>query len=71
MVLSDGQQAGPFVNLAESVLLPNQDKAEFRNTLKQALAINPDIRPEWRLANVIMQRKARWLLQRTDKLFVE
>lgn len=71
VVLSYGQQAGPFVTLAESVLLPKQDKAEFKNTLQTALAINPDMRPEWRLANVVMQRKARWLLQRTDKLFVE
>jgi predicted anti-sigma-YlaC factor YlaD len=71
VVLSDGQQAGPFVTLAESVLLPKQDKAEFKNTLQMALAIDTDMRLEWRLANVVMQRKARWLLQRIDKLFVE
>jgi predicted anti-sigma-YlaC factor YlaD len=71
VVLSDGQQAGPYVALAESVALPKQDKDEFKRSLQQALAINPDMRPEWRLANMVMQRKARWLFQRTDKLFVE
>jgi predicted anti-sigma-YlaC factor YlaD len=69
--LSNHQQAGPYIALAESVALPKQDKEEFRLSLQQALAINCDAKPEWRLANVVMQRKARWLLQRTDKLFVD
>jgi predicted anti-sigma-YlaC factor YlaD len=69
--LSNRQQAGPYIALAESVALPKQDKDEFKRSLEQALTINADVKPEWRLANVVMQRKARWLLQRTDKLFVE
>jgi predicted anti-sigma-YlaC factor YlaD len=68
--LSDRKQAGPYVTLAESVSLPKQDKEEFKLLLERALAINTDSKPEWRLANVIMQRKARWLLQRIDRLFV-
>jgi len=68
--LSDRKQAGPYVTFAESVSLPKQDKEEFKLLLERALAINTDAKPEWRLANVIMQRKARWLLQRTDRLFV-
>ena len=28
-------------------------------------------RPEWRLENLLMQRRARWLLARVDELFVE
>ena len=69
--LSGGQLSGPFVTLAESVSLPNQDKEEFKRLLEQALKINPDERPEWRMANLTMQRRARWLLGRTDKLFVD
>jgi len=38
--------------------------------LQQALAINPDVKPEWRLANLVMQRRAKWLLSRTDQLFL-
>jgi predicted anti-sigma-YlaC factor YlaD len=39
--------------------------------LKQALAIDPDARPEWRLSNIVMQRRARWLLSREEELFVK
>ena len=46
---------GPLVTLAESVSAPKQDKAEFRRLLQQALEINPDTKPEWRLANIVMQ----------------
>jgi len=34
------------------------------------LAINVDEKPEWRLVNLIMQRRARWLLARSDELFL-
>jgi len=39
--------------------------------LKKALAVDADARPEWRLTNLIMQRRARWLLSREDELFVK
>jgi len=35
------------------------------------LGVNPDGRPEWRLSNLVMQRRARWLLFREDSLFLE
>jgi predicted anti-sigma-YlaC factor YlaD len=71
MELSGGHLSGPRVTLAESVSLPKQDRVEFQRLLQQALEINPDDRPEFRLANIMMQRRARWLLRRTDKLFVD
>ncbi len=70
MELTDGQQAAPLVALAEAVSVQNQDVAEFRALLKQALAIDPDARPEWRLANLVMQRRATWLLSQTEDLFL-
>ena len=33
--------------------------------------VNPDSRVEWRLNNVVMQRRARWLMSREDDLFLE
>ena len=69
--LSGGKLCGPFITLAESVSLPNQDKAEFQALLRQALEIKPDSRPEFNLANLVMQRKARRLLGRIEQLFVE
>jgi predicted anti-sigma-YlaC factor YlaD len=70
MALSGGQLAAPLVALAESVDVQSQNEAEFKSMLNRALAIDPDVKPEWRLENLIMQRRARWLLSRTDELFL-
>jgi predicted anti-sigma-YlaC factor YlaD len=70
MALNGGQQAGPMVSFAEAVCVQTQDLKEFESLLHQALAINPDLKPEWRLANLVMQRRAKWLLSRTDQLFL-
>lgn len=69
--LSDQQMAAPYVALAEAVSIQKQNRAEFESLLKQALAIDVDKKPQWRLANLIMQRRANWLLSRTTELFVE
>ena len=69
--LSAGQLAGPYVAFAESVSLPKQDRVEFDSMLKKALAVNPESRIEWRLNNIVMQRRARWLMSREDDLFLE
>lgn len=69
--LSAGGLAGPLVALAETVSVKTQNRTEYESLLQRALAIDADAKPEWRLANLIMQRRARWLLSRTDQLFVE
>jgi predicted anti-sigma-YlaC factor YlaD len=71
VALSHGQQAAPYVAFAESVAVSLQDRAQFERLLKQALAVDVDARPQWRLVNVIMQRRARWLLSRTEQLFAQ
>jgi predicted anti-sigma-YlaC factor YlaD len=48
-----------------------QDRAEFENLLKRALAVDPNAAPDMRLANLIAQRRARWLLSHADELFFE
>lgn len=70
VALSGGQMAAPFVSLAEAVSLQRQDQVEFKSMLNRALAVNPDAEPEWRLTNLVMQRRARWLLSRIDDLFL-
>jgi predicted anti-sigma-YlaC factor YlaD len=69
--LTGGQLAGPYVSLAEGVSVSRQDRPEFETLLHRALAIDPDARPEWRLANLVVQRRARWLLSRVDELFLD
>ena len=71
MKLTGGLQASPLVALAEAVAVYKQDKNGFETLLKQALAIDPGARPEWRLSNLIYQRRARWLLGRMDRLILE
>ena len=71
MELSQHKLAGPLVAYAETVCVKKQNKQEFESLLKKALAIDPDADPENRLLNLVMQRRARWLLNRTDELFVE
>jgi predicted anti-sigma-YlaC factor YlaD len=67
--LSGGRQAAPHVTLAESVSIGKQDREEFESLLARALDVDVNAKPEWRLANLVMQRRARWLLSRTDRLF--
>ncbi len=68
--LSGGHQAGSYVSLAENVAVKQQNAAEFKALLEKALAVKVDARPEWRLVNTIMQRRARWLLGRIDDLIL-
>jgi hypothetical protein len=69
--LSQGRRASPLVGFAETVSVGRQDKAEFKQLLDRALAIDVNAAPELRLANLLAQRRARWLLGRVDELFVE
>ncbi len=71
MALAQGGLASPLVALAENVSVAKQNKKEFQALLERALAIDVNARPEYRLANLISQRRARWLLQRADQLFLE
>ena len=69
-VLGGGEIAAPFVALAEAVCVQQQDRGRFHSLLLQALAVDADARPESRLENLVMQRRARWLLSRADELFL-
>ena len=69
--LSRGRSAGPYVSLATSVSVKNQDRDEFTRLLEQALAIDPNEIPRLRLANLIAQKRARHLLATVDELFAD
>ncbi len=71
MALTNGELAQPIVSLAEAVAVPEQNREEFEALLLRALAIDPDERPEWRMNNLLFQRRARWLLERTDRLIID
>jgi predicted anti-sigma-YlaC factor YlaD len=70
VALSGGLEAGPHVSYAESVCRPQEDRRCFRDALGMALAIDADAKPSARLANILMQRRARWLLESIDRLIL-
>jgi predicted anti-sigma-YlaC factor YlaD len=71
LALAEGQRAAPLVIYAETVAVARQDRAEFERRLGQALDVDPDRTGEWRLSNLLYQKRARWLLSRSKELFVE
>jgi predicted anti-sigma-YlaC factor YlaD len=60
----------PLVGYAESVMLPQQKKQEFQALLDEAVAFDANTAPEQRVANLVAQRRAKWLLGRMAELFV-
>jgi len=68
--LSGGKRVAPFVSFAETVCLSAQDRGEFERLLNQALAVDVSTPGPDRLANLLAQRRARWLLSRIDELFI-
>ena len=69
--ISQGKRAGTYVSFAENACMPAQNKAEFQSLLEKALAVDPDADLDNRLANLVAQRRARWLLKHIDDLFLE
>ncbi|HVP17542.1 MAG TPA: TRAP transporter TatT component family protein, partial [Spirochaetia bacterium] len=71
--ISRGLAAGPYVALASSVSVKNQNLAEFRELLDKALAVDVNVNAvrSQRLTNVINQKKARWMLDHVDRFFLE
>ncbi len=66
---SQGLDAAPYLALAENVYVSEQNKFAFNQALNNALAIDVNLHLENRLANIISQNRARWLLSRIDELF--
>ncbi|HJO18061.1 MAG: TRAP transporter TatT component family protein [Vicinamibacterales bacterium] len=69
--LSSGRRAGLHIAYAEAVSVPTQNAAEFREMMEVALSVDPDADPDNRLVNLIAQRRANWLLDRIEDLFLE
>jgi predicted anti-sigma-YlaC factor YlaD len=66
---ANGHQAAPLVAYAENVLVAQKNREGFQTMLREAIRMDPNKWPEHRQLNLVMQRRARWLLSRTDKLF--
>ncbi len=71
IALSEGRRASPYVTMAQAVSVSTQNRGEFDELLHKALEVDPNQEPSQRLATILLQRKARMLLERTDELFLE
>jgi hypothetical protein len=70
LALSGGKRASLYLQLAENVSVPAQDRDEFERLLGRALAVDLDSAPDLRLTNRIAQDRARRLLDGIDDLFL-
>jgi len=70
--LAAEKRVSPMVTYAETVSVRTQNRAEFLDLLGRALSFDARSGPaEYRLANLVAQRKAKWLKGRVDELFLE
>lgn len=60
----------PYVSLASTLSVNEQNYPEFEELLTTALEIDPEAFPEMRLASIIFQEKARWLLDHRSDYFL-
>jgi predicted anti-sigma-YlaC factor YlaD len=68
--LSKGLSAFAYLSYATGVLVPQQNRSEFVEVLNRAVAIDVDAAPSLRLANLLAQEHARFLLDNLDELFL-
>jgi len=69
--ISGDRGPSPYVTLATSVSVMQQDRAEFRRLLNRALEFDPDKDPSLRLETIVLQRKAKSLLERESDFFID
>jgi predicted anti-sigma-YlaC factor YlaD len=67
---SGGKATSPYLSLATTVSVQDQNIEEFKGLLKKVLEVDPDSDPENRLLNILNLRKARWLMEHIDDFFV-
>jgi predicted anti-sigma-YlaC factor YlaD len=71
LACAQGRRAFPYVTYAESVSVAKQDRAQFKELMEKALAVDVSRKDDQRLANLLAQKRARFQLGRLDELFIE
>lgn len=67
---SGGKDTSPYLSLATTVSIQDQNLEEFKTLLKKVLDTDPNKYPENRLVNILNLRKARWFMEHIDDFFV-
>ncbi len=68
--IAGGRSSSPYLSLATTVSVNEQNYEEFQSLLNTALEIDPELIPEMRLAGVIYRDKAQWLLDHASNFFL-
>jgi predicted anti-sigma-YlaC factor YlaD len=68
--MSEGKLTSPYLSLATSVSIKEQNVEEFKSLLNKVLEIDPDLDNNNRLLNTLNIRKARWYLEHIDDFFL-
>jgi predicted anti-sigma-YlaC factor YlaD len=71
LALSHERRLSPLVSFAEAVDVDTQNKQEFCSLLDRVMRYDVDQDRDHRLVNILAQRRARWLLARTQDLFAD
>lgn len=71
VALSQGTTASPYLSLATSVSISNQNRDEFVELMNKALEVDVEAHPDNMLANLYAQEQALFYLDHLDDLFVE
>lgn len=69
--LQQGRSPGPYLALAMGVMVADQNRDEFTKLMRAALDIDPEQDRGNRLATILAQRKAQYLLDHVDELFAD
>ncbi|MDC0479928.1 TRAP transporter TatT component family protein [Candidatus Marinimicrobia bacterium] len=71
LILSDSLNASLFVTYAESIHKPFQEKSDYVKKLNYVLEMETGKDSEFELSNIIAQKRAKWLLSKTNENFLE
>ncbi len=71
LVLGPSKKPSIWLSWAESVSVAQQNRSEFLELVEQVLEFDVSAYPENRLLNILAQRRARWLQDTVDELFLE
>jgi hypothetical protein len=70
IAFSNGKRASSYVSFAENSCVLARDRVAFQSMLEKALAVDLNLDPDNRLANLVAQRRAHWLLDHINDLFL-
>ena len=68
---ADAIHPGERVILVDDLIATGGTAFAAIKLLERALAVDVNAKPEYRLVNLVMQRRARWLLSRIDDLILD